>query len=313
MWKKACLLASLSTVLMLAQSPEYFPLEVGNNWVYRAATGNAVLQMAVTGTQTADNGNTYYVVTNFAGSQALLRQSGSQLLRYDATTKQETVVEDFTAATNGQPFSAPLDNCTSQGTVTNPSGPYDGPSGSYSSGVTIVQYTGTCPNSGVQEDRFLPYVGLLSRTQNTSSGPQRFDLVYSITGGVTSVTAPHVSFSLSLDQPVYTGGAPFLALITFRNTTSTPVALEWFSAQRFDLAIFNDSGTQVYLYTNGTAFPQLASNENFQGERDYVAAGQMVDNNKVNLPPGRYVAQAYLTTRSPLAKKYSASVGFEVQ
>ena len=298
-------------LLSWADAPDYFPLQVGNQWIYRSSTGNQIRQIEVTGQQDLESG-TYYTVTNFAGPSALLRRVGDQLFKFDTDTHQDVLLEAF-GAPAGQGFPTALDSCTSKGTVADSNGNYSGPIGTVDSNVFVVTYSGACADGGIQEDRFIAYVGMVSRIEQSIAGPRKFDLVYSNTGGVTSVTAPHVSFSLNLDQGTYQAGAAFLAQLTFRNTTAEPIQLEWSSQQRFDLQIFDTTGVEVYRWSNGIVFAQVASNESFQGERNWVVPATLQANDKSRLPAGRYVMQGYLTTGSRLAKAYSASVGFEIR
>jgi hypothetical protein len=102
------------------------------------------------------------------------------------------------------------------------------------------------------------------------------------------------------------------------------VVLEFFSLQHFDVIIINDNGDQVFQWSAGRAFPQIASNIPVTGEIEWDVDVTLADNLTANqgrpLPAGNYIAQAFLVnrtdvgTRNPQAfsRKYAANVMFTI-
>jgi hypothetical protein len=137
-----------------------------------------------------------------------------------------------------------------------------------------------------------------------------------------------VAFTLALDKAVY----PFnvaspshaQAKLVFSSTVVPPVVLEFFSLQHFDVTIINDNGDQVFQWSAGRAFPQIASNIPVTGEIewdvDITLADNLTANNGKSLPAGNYIAPAFLVnhtdvgTRNPQAfsRKYAANVMFTI-
>ena len=82
----------LSIASAYGADPDYFPLAVGNSWVYRVTAGRIqdVETIDVTGTASFE-GRSYFSV-NFFGHPVFLRQaSDGTLYEYDATAKREKV------------------------------------------------------------------------------------------------------------------------------------------------------------------------------------------------------------------------------
>jgi hypothetical protein len=137
-----------------------------------------------------------------------------------------------------------------------------------------------------------------------------------------------VAFTLALDKAVYPFNAEApshaQANLVFISTVVPPLVLEFFSLQHFDVIIINDNGDQVFQWSAGRGFPQIASNIPVTGEIEWDVDITLADNLTANkgksLPAGNYIAQAFLVnrtdvgTRNPQAfsRKYAGSVMFAV-
>src|SRR5829696_1556570 len=90
--------------------PDYFPLAVGNSWVYKVTEGRIpdVQTVEVTGNSTFE-GRTYFNVS-FFGRAVFLRNDGGTLYEYDSNAKQEKVWIAF-GSEPGTSFSTEIDNC----------------------------------------------------------------------------------------------------------------------------------------------------------------------------------------------------------
>ena len=148
------------------------------------------------------------------------------------------------------------------------------------------------------------------------------------TGAGGETVHQQISFTLSLDKASYqfsaTSPAHMEATLIFFSTVSPPVVLEFFSLQHFEIIIINDNGDQVFQWSAGRAFPQIASNIPVTGEIEWDVDVTLADNLTANqgrpLPAGNYIAQAFLVnrtdvgTRNPQAfsRKYAANVMFTI-
>src|SRR4051812_42990236 len=94
-----------------AADPDYFPLSVGNSWVYKVTTGRigGTDTVEVTGTSTVA-GRSYFTV-KFFGRDVLLRTTADgTLLEYDLAAKLEKTWIAF-GTEPGTSFATEIDNC----------------------------------------------------------------------------------------------------------------------------------------------------------------------------------------------------------
>lgn len=269
---------------LAAQAPEYFPLTPGNQWVYRAAIGEP-LTVSVDRTETF-NGTTYAVVKGLGAETPLRQNEAGVLLAYDAATRTERVYVDFSAPVE-QTFRSAAHPCNSTAVIADRDARERLPLGDFS-GLIAVRYGGAvCADAGLTQDLFLPYVGLMRRTETTLAGPRRYELVYARINGVVMVSTPETGFAVH----AAVDGNRILARLTLRHTWPTPVRLEFSSGQEFDFTLKNEKGEVVYRWSDGRGFTQALMTYDVRLERNW----------SVQLPrpatPGRYVLEGWLTTR----------------
>jgi len=95
--------------------------------------------------------------------------------------------------------------------------------------------------------------------------------------------------------------------LTARSMHPQPIRLHFPSGQSFDLKIFDQTGKVVYVWSASRIFPMIIRDEQFgPGELSY---GFSVPLNGTGLAPGRYKAQAYLTTEPMM---FLGEVPFEI-
>lgn len=296
----------LSPLLAPAQAPDYFPLQLGNQWVYRVSgvAAGSPLVVEVADQQTV-GGNVYFVLRGFSNRSLLVRESDDgTLLLYDPAAQQERVWVRFGAA-EGESFASAIDPCSAQATLTSRAAHYEGPVGVFDDALE-VRYSVHCADAGFERELFLPWVGLARRTEFTLGGPRSYDLIYAELGGVTYVTEPQVSFSLALSvQP-----SQLTARITLRNTQAVPLPLEFPSSQDFDLVLWNQAGDEVYRWSADKVFLAVIRNTSFSGEKNWAVVIPLADAQGHPFPPGRYVAEANLATSSP--DQYVARAAFQI-
>jgi hypothetical protein len=301
----ALLLAA--TLPAFGADPDYFPLAVGNSWVYKVTEGRIpdVQTVEVTSTTSFD-GRDYYAVKFFERDAFLRMATDGTLFEYDSSGKREKVWVAF-GSDPGQAFTTEIDSCNKTGKIDSKAARYSGAIGNFTNALQVT-FTQSCADAGIQNQIFLPYVGLVQHVVDNIAGARKYTLIYSRTG-VTEVTTSEIRFSLSLDSATYPADAKtatpeMMARLTMRNTTPDPIVLQFPSAQSYDLKIRNEKGDVVYVWSADKIFAQVLRTETFNpGERNYIVRVPLP-----GLPTGKYVVDAYLTTAIPAS--YAASVGF---
>lgn len=291
---------------------QYFPLEIGNRWVY-ACTGECSdgrASIEVTRSERSPRGA--YFLARAWGREIWLRAGpdGRILARNSDTGNDEQWY--WFDAPEGQNYQTAIHPCNPNAAIASRNEHYSGPGGAFDQ-VLRITYVGTCNFAGLVEERFGNGVGLLQRIENT--GATKYDLIFARVGGKTVAGGRELAFGLSLDRAVYTlgaGSAPprLSATVSLVNHTEDPIELVFPSGERYRVAIRNEQGATVLEWSNCNACIALFGTEHFTGKRDYIAAFALADPNGNSLPPGKYTAQAWLATMPPA---YTASVAFAIR
>jgi hypothetical protein len=306
----------------LAQQPDYFPLHVGNQWVYRVSGTRESEPLALSITRGSSfNGVPYVLLEGWGQGNFWLRQDANgNLYSYSPEAQAERLWYSFFAEP-GQAYRNELPWCCGTGRVVSRNARYQGPVGNFQTALEIGDPT--VFQLGLVRELFLPYIGMVHRTLNTG-GPSVMvlDLIYARVGGVTVVEEQSISFRMSVDRTLYFSdqmppatperAVPQLtARLTLRNTQDRPLMLNFPTSQNFDLIIRNDKGEKALQWSDGRVFPQvLQPMQVGPGERNFVIVLRLGVQNRP-LPPGRYTAEAWLTTEGRPA--FWAQTAFELQ
>ena len=303
------LLTALLLVAPAVAQPDYLPMQVGNQWIYRSSAGDV---MTLEVTRAAQfQGRTYFLLKGLpTGDYWLRRDEKGSVLAYDPDRAQEQLWYAFLNPV-GQSYQTFLPGSNnSPAVVASNETLYWGPIGWFNWALEI-RYPGVF-QVGITKELFLPYVGLIHREQ-AIGGPAvaRWDLIYLRSGGVTYVTEESVSFGLTLDRYIYRTPGEVIARFTLRNHRWEPLRLDFPSGQIYDFVLRNDKGEIVYQWSEGKAFPAVFRTESHgYGERNYALLVPLADKTGRPLPAGKYLAEAWLTTAGP--RSYSAAAGFEI-
>lgn len=308
----------------VAAGPDYFPLQPGNQWVYRSTgrAGTDVMTVEVAGADTF-GGNGYYLVRGLPGGDAWLRLADDgTLYAYDPAAKHDTVWAAFGSA-EGSDYATAIDPCSATARVQSRAAKLSFPLGDFSNALQVVYPPGKCADAGITEDYYLPWVGLVQRTYSTIAGPKTWNLIYARLGDITVLSEKSASFSLSIDRSVYTAdlmppvdparAVPVMtARLTIRNTQDPPLKLEFPSGQTYDVELLNEKGDVVYQWSRGKAFTMIYRTEPLAyGERNWAVAVPLGTPDGKPFPEGKYTVQAWLTTAG--TRQFSATAGFELQ
>lgn len=286
------------------QEPSYFPLQTGNQWVYRQTTGfvQAEPRIVEVRAERDIDGIRYFEITGFPERTPLLvRHDGARLVLFDSDSRTERPWADFGAALN-EPFPAGFDNCSPAAAITSRELEVKIPIGTFRNGLRLL-YRQRCADAGITEEIFLPGIGLAKRVYDNIAGAQTFELAYARVAGFTVYTGPEHGFHLTLDRFTYERNSLITARLTLRNATPAPLALVFPSGQDFEIVIRNGRGDTVWRWSDGKAFTLALRPLDFAGERHWV------EPIRLDLPAGTYTATASLAV---MDKKYESTLPFAV-
>ncbi len=303
---------------------DHFPLAVGNQWVYVTRGFAPGAQLTVEVTATAQfNGITYFELSEFARQRAWVRRTANgEIVQYDPAGGPEKLWYVFGAAEGFSWRSQLPVDCIDRATIRQRSAEVRVSAGVFSPSLMVSYPPSVCADAGLIEEAFAPGVGLVRRSEQTIGGPRSYELAYARIGG-TTIAGPELSFSLAIDRPVYFAdfmppvdparSVPVLtARLTVRNSSALPLTLHFNTSQQYDLIIRDESGRQVFLWSEGRAFLQVLTQiELSPGEKTFLIEVRLADRDGRTFPAGRYTAEAVLTTREGIL--YFAKVPFELR
>mgnify|MGYP000881520777 CR=1 FL=1 len=290
---------------------EFFPLHVGNQWVYRGegriASGPVVVDIP---RSEMINNREYYLVRNLGESDAWLRmEDDGTLYALDRTSGTESVWAGF-GTPEGREYRTAINPCNQTARVESRNGTVRTPAAEFVNVLEVSYPAANCADAGLTRDWFVPYIGLVQRESLTIAGPRYLKLAYSRVGGVTVLSEPELGVSLTLDSRAPEGDT-LVARLTVRSTQSKPLTLDFTSSQRYDFEIRNSAGEVVYRWSASRAFLQALGSEEIVGERNWVEELPLTVGGR-RLPAGRYMVEGWLTAR-PESGAFRATLGFEIR
>lgn len=313
---KCTLILGIAIAPLAAADADFFPLQVGNQWIYQTSTrffNGPANVVGVTGMKAFGN-TSYFVVEGLNPEPLYLRSDEAGIVyAYDANTGGEAQYAAFNTPV-GASYRTVVDPCNSTANVKSRSAKVTTPIGDFEGAFNVEYPAANCADAGIGQDYFVPYIGLVKREGVTIAGPRAMELVYARIGGVTVLSAPELSFSLSIDRPVYdVNGIPTLnARLSLRNTHSQPIDLTFPSGQRFDLVVRNAAGVQMGTWSANKSFIAAVGTEKVgPGERNWTAQFPLQDGQNKRLPAGKYTIEGFLTVQGD-PSPYAARVGFEI-
>lgn len=305
---KTATLLTFLTFSGLAQHPDYFPLQVGNQWIYRSSPPfRSTWIVEVTG-QRSIAGRDYFEVRGFPGVTLLRKNDAGALVFYDVGGAREKNWVAFSTPV-GEVFATEIDQCNRSAVIRSQAARLRGPLGEFDNGLEVVYHISGCADAGLTQEVFLPYVGLIERRQTTIAGEQAFSLIYARLGGYTVFSEKELAFGVTLDSAAYRRGDTISARLTLRNTQPEILSLTFPSGQDYELVIQNESGREVYRWSDGRAFTQAIRMITIQGERNWVILAP-IGPGGADLTAGNYTATASLAVSGV---KFAATAPFTVK
>lgn len=107
-------------------------------------------------------------------------------------------------------------------------------------------------------------------------------------------TSVGVGVSVTTDQATYRSGEPITMTLHVASRTGEEVLLQFLSAQRFDFAIRDAKGRQLWRWSEGQVFAQVLGTEALGAARPQITYQAQF---RGNLPPGWYSLEATLAAK----------------
>ena len=278
-----------------AQAANFLPLSPGNHWTYRAASGETFEITVDLNPIVALGGLTYYKITGYATQPLYVRRDDGGVIHWlNQAFDREEILTDFTpisGAFYSTPISAPCEQAeqAQERPVT-----FEGAGGVFPDAREIRYVNPDCADVGIESELYLDNIGLARRVNQTIAGPREFNLVSAKVGPLTLSETPGVDFRVSLSAAAFIRerrDEPVTTEVTLRLVVDRldPLHLRYTSSQRYDIAVKDERGETVYLWSSAAVFLQVVS------EEDVLNAEYTVPLT-LDLPDGRYLIEAWLTT-----------------
>lgn len=120
-------------------------------------------------------------------------------------------------------------------------------------------------------------------------------------------TSVGVEVSVTTDQATYRSGEPITMTLHVSNRTGEEVLLQFLSAHRFDFAIRDARGSQLWRWSEGQIFAQVLGTEALGPARPQIIYQAQF---RGNLAPGWYSLEATLVAKD---RPLSTSLLIQVQ
>lgn len=294
-----------AAVLAPLYAQEYFPIQPGNEWVFRGSRFHETRIVSV-GDSAIFDGQTYYSVTGFTSERHWLRNPGDgSVLEYDTNTMRSRPFLSLQYA-EGQTFPVHLPPCNQQAVIAGKGKALTTPAGDFADVVEVRYPNPTCADAGIEEDHFAANVGPVKRVTTSFAGPVTLELVYAKVGGVVTLApAAESAFGIGVVPPAGANDALFVRL-TLKNGGAEPVVLDYRSGQEFDFRIRNAAGDVIYVWSSDKLFPAMIQTIRVEKEKTWAASFVVPK----GLAPGKYSIEGYLTTAGP--QNFVARTEFQV-
>ena len=150
-----------------AAEPDYFPLEVGNRWDYKADDRRDPAVIEVLKTEVID-GLTWYRLHWLSGNEVLVRMDERQrLVAWNPEREGEDLWVSFLAP-DGETYHTQIAACSPSAKIDRQGGAPD---------QVRVDYSGHCSDAGLLRETYRLSLGLTERTEVTYTGPVTWKLI----------------------------------------------------------------------------------------------------------------------------------------
>ncbi len=290
--------------------PAFFPLEVGNRWVYSDGSRTYTVQV-LRETLEAD-GLKYFEVSGYFPDYGLevhklRRDPIGQIYEYNPAGGNFLWYRfgNFRGAWRFE--TSGVISCITGSRVSagDMGEPISVPAGAFERTLRL-DFAAPCMDAGIGNEYFAPGIGLVQRVLITIAGPRTLRLVEAHVGAL-DLPALDYGVEISLDRPFYYNNLmppivnpwPTAKIrLTVRNETEWPVEFSFPTGQRFDFIVRDALGKEVLRWSDGQAFAQVLGREILLREsRSYSAELVLKSRDGRQLPAGFYTIVGYITTQ----------------
>jgi hypothetical protein len=306
-------------------STDYFPLQVGNEWIYSDG-----LKVRVRREVQEANGNKYFEIAGYfaeypAQVQKVRRGPLGQVLEYNPDG-EDFLWYRFGLSKNPWILETGENKaCITGSRVTShiSGNEVEVPAGAFGNTMRI-DFEPQCADMGITNEYFARGVGLVRRVWQTIAGPRPVGLVSARVG---SLELPKAFFGIEvrMDKPLYYNNLmppidkPWPAarvMLVVRNQTEIPVDFTFPTSQRFDFIVQDELGNEVLRWSQGKMFTQAIEKETLVNEsRRFPAEIVLQKTDGGTLPAGFYTLTGYLTLAKwePGYQKMMGTMTFEIR
>jgi Intracellular proteinase inhibitor len=291
-FKTAILALALNSCALLGA--DFFPLQDGNTWTYREPVTGQTFTVRV-GPAVTTAGNVYYKLTGYADNDLLVRVEPvyGALVYWDDARNQEILLTSFEQFEGGYWY-APFRPCPDQAGQTQlKRGNHSGPAGPVSDVLEIRYRAFGCADVGPVQEQYAEHLGMLRRIQTTIAGPRTFDLISARVGSLTIDAAPAASFSVSVGPTA--GSGPVSATLRLQVNSPTPLTLSFTSGQEYDLALNDNAGNTIWIWSASRTFLQALHQRTVTDEWSETVEIPWPAAPGGGLQPGDYTVRATVT------------------
>lgn len=171
----------------------------------------------------------------------------------------------------------------------------------------VLALSGTSADAGTTSIVFAPGVGVVEWYETTIAGPVRKVLTRGWIGGVTYPRPPRSGLTVSgwvndyehwIDGETPSSGPTHVTVsMTVRNNTTSPIRFEYRTSQRYDIAIDNEAGEQVYIMSANMRWLTVMGSETLWPGHSKTYTGSVNLSDLVRdgqLEPGKYTIRMWL-------------------
>ncbi|HYZ84735.1 MAG TPA: BsuPI-related putative proteinase inhibitor [Bryobacteraceae bacterium] len=280
-----------------AFAQNFFPLALGNQWVYRDRNSSETLTITV-GLPLAKGSFVYYRVTGYTPAPIWVRRADDGNLY---ALNEDLDRDELLAAFRPQdPYRSIVTPCDQLAEPQRERVPFTA-GGTMDSPAVEVRYSeGRCADAGLNREHFAENIGLVRRFVNTIAGPRILELEHASIGPMRFTLRPSSAFVLDLEtwhlgrrnpqDVVSINGA---IRLSFQRLDSVRVPFP--TAQRFDMRLVSPSGDVVWQLSDGEFHAQVLEEVTIGGERVWRFRADLARGGAA-LPDGAYQLEAWLTT-----------------
>ncbi len=295
--------------LRIRNLSDFFPLEVGNEWVY--SDGADAYIVRVLSRATESNRISYFEIEGyFPDDQVRVRKIRQgplgQILEYNPAG-EDFLWYRFGLLPGAWIFETgeEIPCVTGSRVVIGSSSEKVDISAAIYEPALRLDFAPPCADAGIGSEHYVRGIGLVQRVWTTFAGPRTVQLVSARVGSREILAAPY-GVLVSMDRPVYYNNLmpPVVnpwptarVLLMIRNRTEMPVEFRFRTGQRFDFIVRDAFGNEVLRWSDGRMFPQVLGREILLNEtRTFPARVLLKGRDGRPLPAGSYTLAGYLTT-----------------